>query len=469
MSSESKAGVYLISILTMIAVGFGLLIARDVLFDSSPHSMDQTAHPSSIREIQRSDRLTTPSVVMPTVGSLMEGDDDVTQDLNKRGLSLYAERKFEAASDLFREALARDPQNHPIRKNLAYAYGGLGWSLINSNRYQSALGHFQKALDLKIEDPTFFMGLGLIYYQLSQEDQAISMLKEAIAHRSEYAEPYKLLGRIYYLRDEMELSVGYYEKALELDPNDRGLEKRLGKARRERVAQSSFQREATRHFTVKFEGHEEHDVAREIINLLEEAYREIGQDLFVFPEAPITVILYSDQQFRDVTLSPSWTKGLFDGKIRLPIEGSQKNPKLLKKVINHEYTHAVVYDISKGNCPTWLNEGIALNLEGSSIDRRKKTLIAHIRQGGRLSALKDLHGSFMALSNREASLAYSQSYWATAFLIDRYGLYRIKDVLVRLSNGEGFEEAFESIFMMSYTQFEKDWLKEVEKKINENT
>ena len=469
MSSKSKVGVYLISILTIIALAFGLLIARDVLFKPSPPSVGPTAPNSNIRKIQSAERLNTPSVVMPTVSSLMEEGDDVIQDLNKKGLSLYAERKFEAASDFFRKALARDPQNLPVRKNLAYSQGNLAWEFIEANRYQEALPLFKKALELEINDPNLLMGLGLTYHRLKKENRAIEMLKKAIARRSNFGEPYKLLGEIYYLRDEMDLSIGYYERASELDPNNKGLTEKLARARRENRAQSSFQKEATRHFTVKFEGYEEHDVARSIINLLEQAYREIGQAFSVFPRAPITVILYSERQFRDVTLSPSWSAGLFDGKIRLPVAGSHKDPTLLKKVIYHEYVHAVIYNISEGAIPTWLNEGIALNLEGTSTNRRKDYLISHMRKGGRLIPLRDLHGSFMGLSDAPAKLAYSESYWATAFLINRYGLYRIKELLVRLSKRDRFKEAFESIFMTSYTQFEKDWVMEVENKIHEKS
>lgn len=469
MSSGNKVGVYLISVLTIIALAFGLLIARDVLFKDSPPSMGPVASSSNIRKIQRSERLTSPSVVLPTVSSLTEGEDEIIQDLNKRGLSLYAERKFEDASDLFGKALARNPKNLPIRKNLAYSHGSLAWEFIEANRYQEALLLFKKALELEVDDPTFFMGLGLTYYRLKDENRAITLLKKAIAHRPNFGEPYKLLGEIYYLRDEMDLSIGYYEKASELDPDDDSLTEKLVRARRENRTQSSFQQEATRHFTVKFEGHEEHDIARSIINLLEQAYGEIGQAFSVFPKAPITVILYSERQFRDVTLSPNWSEGLFDGKIRLPVAGSHKDPTLLKKVIYHEYAHAVIYDISGGTIPTWLNEGLALYLEGPSTDRWKKRLIFHLRQGGRLIPLKNLHGSFMGFSDGPAKLAYSESNWATAFLINRYGLYRIKDILVRLSQGDRFEEAFESIFMTSYTQFEKNWVKEVGKKINENS
>ena len=75
-----------------------------------------------------------------------------------------------------------------------------------------------------------------------------------------------------------------------------------------------------------------------------EAYGEIGKSFSYYPENPITVILYSDQQFRDITRTPAWTGGLFDGKIRIPTEGAGSlSGGVLNRVLHHEYTHAIVY------------------------------------------------------------------------------------------------------------------------------
>ena len=36
----------------------------------------------------------------------------------------------------------------------------------------------------------------------------------------------------------------------------------------------------------------------------------------------ITVVLYSREQFRDITRSPQWAAGMFDGEIRVPVHGT---------------------------------------------------------------------------------------------------------------------------------------------------
>src|SRR5438094_3329091 len=42
--------------------------------------------------------------------------------------------------------------------------------------------------------------------------------------------------------------------------------------------------------------------------------------------------------------APDWAQGLFDGKIRLPVEGAMRDGTALDRVLRHEYTHALVQD-----------------------------------------------------------------------------------------------------------------------------
>ena len=52
------------------------------------------------------------------------------------------------------------------------------------------------------------------------------------------------------------------------------------------------------------------------------AYWRIGQLLGTYPSAPIGVVLYTSEQFRDITRAPSWAAGAYDGIIRVPMRGA---------------------------------------------------------------------------------------------------------------------------------------------------
>ena len=111
-----------------------------------------------------------------------------------------------------------------------------------------------------------------------------------------------------------------------------------------------------------------------------------------FPAEPITVVLYTQQQFRDVTRTPGWSGGLFDGRIRLPVRGGLADRREFERVLTHEYVHALVHSVAAGGVPAWLNEGLAAALETGGADRAR-TDIAR----GPVVPLRSLERSFASL------------------------------------------------------------------------
>jgi tetratricopeptide (TPR) repeat protein len=398
---------------------------------------------------------TTPG--RPKAGTISD-PDLLTVQLNNEGLAHYNREEYSEAAALFAKAYERAPENRAIRRNLALATGSLAWKQLDGREYPEALQNFQEAVRLEPDVPDFFVGEGLAYYRLNDPDRAVETLKKAIQLDPKRPDAYKIIGDIYYQRDEIEMAIGYYEKGLDLDPSDQALRQHLAQVHREEKVQGGFQQQASRAFTVKFEGQEKQDGARQVLGDLEEAYRDIGQALSYYPDEPITVILYTDQQFQDVTRSASWSKGIYDGKIRVPMGGAEQNPDLLKKVLFHEYTHAVVHGLSRGlDVPTWLNEGVAVYFENGGESPNEQVLVRQIRSGAPLVPLSLLHGSFLQLNGAQASLAYAESFAAVKALVDRYGLFRVRQLLEDLGRQKNFAEAFSDQFMISYEAFQSDW------------
>lgn len=81
-------------------------------------------------------------------------------------------------------------------------------------------------------------------------------------------------------------------------------------------------------FTMAFEGGEDADLAAQALALLERAATRVGGVLGVSPLAPIPVVLYTGEQFRDITRAPRWAGGAFDGTIRIPMRGALSDPAI---------------------------------------------------------------------------------------------------------------------------------------------
>jgi tetratricopeptide (TPR) repeat protein len=405
----------------------------------------------------------------PPARPLEPRGDPIAAQLNNEGLDLYTRGEFAAAAERFRQALERDHGNSTVRANLAFALANIGWRELEQGRYDAAAAALEEAAALRVAEPSIGVGLGLAYHRLGDDDRAIERLKQAVADHPRQAQAYKLLGEIYYGRDELEMALGYYERATEIDGGDVALRQRVEKTRRELAAQGGFREQATRMFTVKFEGRRVEETATRILRLLEQAYREIGQELSYFPDQPITVVLYSNQQFRDVTRTPSWSQALFDGKIRIPVDGHEADPALLEKVVRHEYTHALVHALCDSGVPTWLNEGLALNLESATPADWDGVLARRLAGGGALLPLESLHGSFMGLAGDQAQLAYAMSFAAVRQLVERHGYYRIRQLLDGVADRVEFERAFSDAFLISYSQFQASWRRDLESRLRGRT
>jgi hypothetical protein len=181
-----------------------------------------------------------------------------------------------------------------------------------------------------------------------------------------------------------------------------------------------------------------------VIDILKAAYREIGQEFNVFPSRPITIILYNEKGFFDVTRAPGWAGGLFDGKIRLPIKGIEGQGTLLHRILFHEYTHALIHQMTP-SCPLWLNEGLAEFFSGRQA-----------RKCGQIIPLRLLERNFPS-QPQGIALAYMESYSAVSFLIEKFGLYRIKELLERMGEGKNITEAFSDVLYEDYDRFLNTW------------
>ncbi len=331
-----------------------------------------------------------------------------------------------------------------------------GMEQLKAGDYNAARGSFEEALRYNDKDGAVLLGLGMTYFKLGDDRSAERELSRAAAISPKESGPYQLLGEIYYRRDDLSAAASYWEKAVELDPSSSELRNRLERIRKEHRTEKDFNRDMTSHFQVKYEGREKIEAGRIILRILEDAYGEIGRALSYYPDREIQVILYSSGQFSEVTDAPGWSGGIYDGKIRLPIGGIEKETPGLRRLLFHEYTHAAVRAIT-ARCPAWLNEGLAQYFEGLQVETRHQDNIRKTAQTGKIPPLSSLEGSFTGLNADQARLAYLFSLSSVRYLIDNFGMYRAKAVLDELSAGADIRKAVGSGVTLSYEEFERGW------------
>jgi hypothetical protein len=205
------------------------------------------------------------------------------------------------------------------------------------------------------------------------------------------------------------------------------------------------------HFSVMFQGPADNAVARRIVDRLEAAYWRVGDALAAYPTEPVTVVLYSLEQYRDATRLPQWTAAVYDGRIHLPMGAALQQTEDLDRLLGHELVHAVVAMVGGGNVPTWLNEGLATAFESGRAEELEHDLAA----ASSWPRLSDLHYSFVKFDADQAHLAYALSARAVRRMQELRGPGAVVALLRDLSLGVPFDSAFHQRMAMPYEEFQE--------------
>jgi peptidase MA superfamily protein len=291
-------------------------------------------------------------------------------------------------------------------------------------------------------------------------------LEQLIALAPDEPFPHLALADLLQERDRMSEAARHLDQAADRAGNDPSMQSYLravtAKVRRTEQTESRLNTRDGAHFTVKYDGSTDHDTWIAVLEILEEAYREIGQKFGHFPSKPIVVVLHANGSFQSVTDSPAWADGLFDpvlGRIQIPTQGALTDRVWLKRVLRHEFVHALLQDLEglKTALPTWLNEGLAMQLSSDRWPRLEQL----DQEDMPVIPLTGLEDGWGGLSGEAASVAYFEANSATRYLIRRYGMHEVQQLLARLKKQQTLTAAMQSQLSLSYEQFQSRWLEQL--------
>ena len=335
----------------------------------------------------------------------------------------------------------------------AFAQTGVaptGWDAIREGRNADAAAVFEEALRAEPRNPTLYLGVGLAAQLLGDMRKARDSFEQALKLAPHLTTASLLLGDLLYRQSDLQSAIDVYEAARRYAPDDKTLAARLARLREEPSPDNGFFQSQSAHFTVLFEGPADEELARRAVDVLESAYWRVGTALYTFPEHVITVVLYTEQQFRDTTRSPGWAAAAYDGRIRIPMRGAlQQAPGELERVLTHELAHAMIRAIAPRGVPTWLNEGLAVMFEPDGSRWAAATLDA---SDGRIP-LRQLEGDFEKFSGDQARIAYAESSEAARRLFEEVGGAVVVALLQDIARGVPLDDAFEQRTLTSYSAF----------------
>jgi tetratricopeptide (TPR) repeat protein len=323
-----------------------------------------------------------------------------------------------------------------------------GWKALRDNNPRRAAALFGEALSAAPADPVLWFGAGAAAHALGRQTEAMARLERALELEPRLSAAARLLGQIAFDDGNVDLAIQTLEQALTYSPGDAAIRRQLAAWRREAGAHQAFSDRRFERFRVMFEGRAEESLAARATAVLDSAFFRIGEKLGDYPADTIVAVLYTEQQFRDITRAPAWSGGQYDGRIRIPAAGAAQHPELFERVLVHELSHAVVAGIARRPVPAWLDEGLAQHFEGADPAAARQRL----RTAGVRIPLRDLERGFGRFGPDAARVAYDESLLAVGVMLDRPGFGWIR-LLHRLGEGESFAAAIGN-FGFAYEDFE---------------
>jgi Tol biopolymer transport system component len=217
------------------------------------------------------------------------------------------------------------------------------------------------------------------------------------------------------------------------------------------------------HFEVYFYGGLD-SLGMRVLDLAEKTHQLLSKRLGHTLGHRVPIVLYgSHNDFSQTNVTPelidAGTGGFTEAlrnRVVLPFAGSYED---LRHVVVHELVHAITFDLLYGgsaasliahqsffSLPLWFAEGTA---EYYSLGMESNAEMV-LRDG-------TIEGYLPPLKYGGGYLIYKQGQSAVAYLVDRFGEERLRDLLQRVRSMRSFDRAFQRTMGMSPDKFDEQW------------
>jgi tetratricopeptide (TPR) repeat protein len=319
---------------------------------------------------------------------------------------------------------------------------------LGRNNLGPALQHAERALSFVPGQVPLLLNVSYLHLRRGEYQLALDLLEKARRSDPNSADIAKLAGWADFGLNHLADAVAEWKRSQQQHP-DPDVARALEKAQRDLGVENSFREGRSAHFDLHYYGEAAPELARDVLRVLEGDFEDISASLNYTPKQPISVTLYTNQLFQDITRAPSWAGALNDGRIRVPVQGLTIVTPELARVLKHELTHSFINEKTHGRCPTWLNEGTAQWMEGKRTDPSTAAVLLGMYDRHQDPSLNALESSWMNLQTGFAQDAYA---WSLAVVetIEATSSGDLERILDRIDEGASTEDALRAALHETY-------------------
>ena len=136
--------------------------------------------------------------------------------------------------------------------------------------------------------------------------------------------------------------------------------------------------------------------------------------------------------------------------------------EILRRAARHEIAHAAVHQLAGDGAPRWLDEGMAVTLEGGSPPDEVRRFSALVQKGVTMS-LEQLSAGFesydVEIGSPRSHFCYAASGAFVGRLAGIHGLGALRELLASIGGGAKVDRAFRSVLGQPLWRAEKEWWK----------
>ncbi len=189
-----------------------------------------------------------------------------------------------------------------------------------------------------------------------------------------------------------------------------------------------------------------------VAELLQQAKTKLCQKYDLKLDHPVTVELFPNQQdFAVRTFGmPGGDSflGVCFGDVITANSPKAERPTNWQALLWHEFCHVVTLNLTQNKMPRWLSEGVSVYEELQRNPSWGQQMTPEYRRmilDGELTPIGDLSGAFLNPSSpMHLQFAYYESALVVEFIVERYGIAALKNILTDLSKGIAINTAIAS-------------------------